>query len=111
MGYRHLKYTVGALVPKTRDHDRARTEFWGRLILYNACSLGTRAALSRRRRGRTRRRAPDLTTAFKAMLRLLRGEDVDVEAVVERHSHVVEGGRHYARRKRTRSPPRMGYRH
>ena len=111
VAYRHLKYVVGLRDPRSRDFARAVDEVWGRLILYNACSLGTRAALSRRRRGRTRRRAPDLTTAFKAMLRLLRGEDVDVEAVVERHSHVVEGGRHYARRKRTRSPPRMGYRH
>jgi hypothetical protein len=111
VGYRHLKHVVGMLDPRSRDLGRAGDEAWGRLTLYNACSLGTRAALSRRRRGRTRRRAPDLTMAFRAMLRMLRGLDVDVEAVVGRHSHVDRGGRHFDRRKRNRSPPKVGYRH
>lgn len=111
VGFRHLKHVVGMRDPRTRDFERAGEEVWGRLTLYNACSLGTGPALRRGRRGRTRRRAPDLTTAFKAMLRLIRGRDVDVEAVCARHTHVVEGGRHFARRKRTRSPPRLGYRH
>lgn len=111
VGFRHLKHVVGMRDPRTRDFDRARDEVWGRLTLYNACVLGTRATLRKRRRGRKRRRATDLTMAFKAMLRLVRGHDVDVEAVLGRHAHVVEGGRHFARRKRNRSPPRMGYRH
>lgn len=111
VGFRHLKHVVGMRDPRTRDFDRARDEVWGRLTLFNACVLGTRATLARRTRGRKRRRAADLTMAFKAMLRLIRGQDVDVEAVLGRHAHVVEGGRHFARRKRNRSPPRMGYRH
>lgn len=111
VGFRHLKHVVGMRDPKSRDLGRAGDEVWGRLTLYNACALGTRAALARRRRGSSKRRATDLTMAFKAMLRLVRGEEVDVEAVAARNTHVVEGGRHFDRRKRNRSPPRMGYRH
>ena len=45
VGYRHLKKVVGMGDPKTRDFDRAGAEVWGRLILYNACSLGTSMVL------------------------------------------------------------------
>jgi len=111
VGYRHLKKVVGMEDPKTRDFGRAGMEVWGRLILYNACSLGTRKALSRRHRGAKRKRARDLTTAFKAMMELMRGRDVNLEAVCARHTHVVVGGRHFGRRARNKSPARRGYRH
>ena len=112
VGYRHLKYTVGALVPKTRDYDRARTEFWGRLILYNACSAGSRRALKRgRHRGRKHMRVPDLTTAFKGMLRILRGVEVRLEEVCARHTHVDEPGRSFNRREIRKTSKGLGYRH
>jgi hypothetical protein len=111
VGYRHLKEVVGMRDPKTRDFDRAGMEVWGRLILYNACSLGASRALSGRRRGTKHKRARDLTTAFKGMLRMIRGRSVDLEAVAARHTHVVEGGRHFRRRPRNKSPARRGYRH
>ncbi len=112
VGFRHLKHVVGMRGPRTRDFDRAGEEVWGRLILYNVCSLGTRAERQRTHRGRKHKRAPDLTMAFKAMMRLIHGvKRVDVEAVTKRNTHVVEGGRHFERRKRNRSPPRLGYRH
>ncbi len=112
VGFRHLKHVVGMRDPRTRDFDRAGEEVWGRLTLYNVCSLGTRAERQRTHRGRKHKRAPDLTMAFKAMLRLIHGvKKVDVEAVTKRNTHVVEGDRHFDRRKRNRSPPRLGYRH
>ena len=111
MGYRHLKKVVGMGDPKTRDFDRAGAEVWGRLILYNACSLGTSKVLRKRLRGRRHRRARDLTTAFKGMLRKIRGRRANLEAVVKRHTHKVEGGRHFKRRKRNKSPAKSGYHH
>lgn len=111
VAYRHLKEVVGMRDPKTRDLDRAGMEAWGRLILYNACSLGASRALSGGARGTRHRRARDLTTAFKGMLRMIRGGGVDLEAVAARHTHVVEGGRHFRRRPRNKSPARRGYRH
>ncbi|MBR3384504.1 MAG: IS4 family transposase [Atopobiaceae bacterium] len=111
VGFRHLKKVVGMEDPRTRDFERAGMEAWGRLILYNACSLGARGALARRLRGTRHRRARDLTTAYKGMLRMIRGADVDLAAVCARHTHVVEGGRHFERRARNKSPARRGYRH
>ena len=111
VGYRHLKKVVGMEDPKTRDFERAGMEVWGRIILYNACSLGTGKALSRRLRGTARRRARDLTTTYKAMMELPRGGSVDLGAVCARHTHVVAGGRHFGRRPRNKSPARSGYRH
>ena len=73
VGFRHLKKVVGMEDPRTRDFERAGMEAWGRLILYNACSLGARGALARRLRGTGHRRARDLTTAYKGMLRIIRG--------------------------------------
>ena len=50
-------------------------------------------------------RAPDLTTAFKGMTGILRGLEVDLVAVCERRNHTVEEGRHFVRRKMTKSQP------
>ena len=111
VGFRHLKKVVGMEDPRTRVFERAGAEVWGRLVLYNACSLGTRGSLARRLRGARHRRARDLTTAFKAMMELLRGGHVDVEAVCARHTHAVVGGRSFGRRPRNKSPARRGYRH
>jgi hypothetical protein len=73
VGFRHLKKVVGMEDPKTRVFERAGMEAWGRLILYNACSLGARGVLARKSRGAKRKRARDLTTAYKGMLRMIRG--------------------------------------
>ena len=112
VGYRHLKHAVGALVPKTRDYDRARTEFWGRLILYNACSVGSSRALARGgRKGRKHVRPADVTTAFKGMMRILRGIKVRLEEVCAKNTHVAEPGRHFARKEIRKSNHGLGYRH
>ena len=97
--------------PKTRAFERAGTGAWGRLILHDACSLGARGVLARKSRGAKRKRARDLTTAYKGMLRKVRGAEVDLDAVSGRHTHVVMGGRRYDRRPRNKSPARCGYRH
>lgn len=111
VGYGHLKNVCGLRDPRTRDYDRARMEVWGRLILFNACSLGTRDAVSRRHAGRRRERAPDLKTSFKGMRRALRGAAVDLAAVAARCAHSVPPtGRHYGRRRRNRSPAKLGHR-
>lgn len=110
VGFRHLKKVVGMENPKTRDFGRAAMEVWGRMILHNACSLATRKSLAKRLRGARRRRACDLTTAYKAAMDLFRGTEVDLEAVCARHTHAVVGGRHYDRRPRNKSPARLGYR-
>lgn len=110
VGFRHLKKVVGMEDPRTRDLDRAAMEVWGRMILHNACSLATRKALTKRLRGTRRRRARDLTTAYKAAMDLFRGAEVDLEAVCGRHTHAVVGGRHYGRRPRNKSPAKLGYR-
>ena len=71
-------------------------EVWGRIILHNACSLATRKALSGRLRGRRRKRARDLTTAYKAAMDLMRGMEVrGLEGACARHAHAVVGGRHF----------------
>lgn len=111
VAFRHLKKVVGMEDPKTRDLERAGMEAWGRLILYNACSLGASRALSGRGRGDKHRRARDLTTAYKGMLRMIRGTPVDLDAVSGRHTHAAVGGRHFDRRPRNKSPARRGYRH
>jgi AGCS family alanine or glycine:cation symporter len=52
-----------------------------------------------------------ITTAFKGMLRKIRGRRANLEAVVKRHTHKVEGGRHFKRRERNKSPAKSGYHH
>ena len=56
-------------------------------------------------------RAPDLTTAFKGMTGILRGLEVDLVAVCERRNHTVEEGRHFVRRKITKSQLGFAYHH
>ena len=111
VAFRRLKKVVGMEDPKTRVLERAEMEAWGRIILYNSCSLATRRMLAERLRGERRRRARDLATAFKGMVRAVRGASVDLDAVCARHTHVVAGGRHFARRPRNKSPAKCGYRH
>ena len=107
VSYDHLKNACGMRDPRTRDYGRARMEVWGRLILFNVCSLGARDALACARDGR----APDLKTLFKGMRRAVRGEDVDLLAVAARCTHSVPpAGRHYPRRRRCRSPAKLGHR-
>ncbi len=40
----HLKHAVGLGDPRTRDHGRAIQELLGKLVLYDACSLGASGA-------------------------------------------------------------------
>ena len=116
VGFSHLKHTVGMRDPRTRDYGRAVQEAWGRLVLYNACSLGV-SGVPAPPRGRRHARATDRTTAFKAFMRMLRalvraaGGAFDVEAHCSRHSHSVRPGRDHPRRRRRASPPKSGYRH
>ncbi|MBR3384978.1 MAG: transposase [Atopobiaceae bacterium] len=111
VSYGHLKNVCGLRDPRTRDYDRARMEVWGRLILFNVCSLGTRDALASSHAGRRLRRAPDLKTSFKGMRRAMRGVVVDLAAVASRCTHSVPpAGRRYPRRRRNRSPAKLGHR-
>lgn len=113
-GFCHLKHTVGMADPRTRDLGRAEQEAWGRLVLYDACSLGT-AGVPRPPRGRRHERATDRADAFKAFMGMLRSKvrraAHDVEAHAARRSHSVRGGRGHRRRKRPKSPPRSCCRH
>ena len=45
------------------------------------------------------------------MLRKIRGRRANLEAVARRHTHTVEGGRHFKRRERNKSPAKSGYHH
>ena len=94
--------------------DRAVQELWGRLVLYDACSLGT-SGIPHPARGTAHERATDRTTAFKAFMRMLRAmvrrAAHDVEAFAARRSHSVRPCRGHPRRRRSKSPPRSGYRH
>ena len=114
-GFSHLKHAVGlADAPRTRDLGRAVQELWGRLVLYDACSLGT-AGVPEPAPGPRHARATDRTAAIKAFLRMLRAlvrrGSFDVEACAARASHSVRRGRSHERRKRPKSPPRSQYRH
>ena len=114
VGFLHLKHAVGLDAPRTRDYARAVQELWGRLVLYDACSLGT-SGVPGPAPGRKHRRATDRTAAFKAFLcalrSLARAARFDVEAFAARHSHSVRPGRSHERRRRVRSPPRSCCRH
>lgn len=115
IGFSHLKHAVGlADAPRTRDFGRAVQELWGRLVLYDACSLGT-AGVPEPAPGPRRPRATDRASAFRAFLRMLRSlvrrAAFDVEACAARHSHSVRRGRSHERRKRPKSSPRSQYRH
>ena len=57
-------------------------------------------------------RATDVTTAFMAMMALLRGkdDDVDVEGVAARCTHAVEEGRSSPRKRRACRPVCFKYR-
>ena len=114
-GFSHLTHAVGlADAPRTRDLGRAAQELWGRLVLYDACSLGT-AGVPEPAPGPRRPRATDRAPAFKAFLRMLRSlvgrVAFDVEACAARMSHSVRRGRSHERRKRPKSSPRSQYRH
>lgn len=123
VSYNHLKHVVGLENPKTRDLDRVGMEAWGRIILFNCCSLATSRILSKRGRGRRHKRSRDLTTAFKGMLDKIRGKrkklfgrgegrrKANLERACARHTHAVIGGRHFERRRRNKSPASRGYRH
>ena len=107
--YLYLKHVIGMRDQHTHDYGRLVQEVLGRMVLYNACSLGT-SGVPRPKPGPKFERAIDVTTAFKAMMVLLRGEDADVEGVASRHTHAVEPGRSNPRRKRTKRPPCFKYR-
>ena len=114
-GFSHLKHAVGlADAPRTRDFGRAVQELWGRLVLYDACSLGT-AGVPEPGPGPRHPRATDRAAAFKAFLHMLRSlarrAAFDVEACAARMSHSVRRGRSHERRRRPKSPPRSQYRH
>lgn len=113
-GFLHLKHAVGLDAPRTRDFGRATQELWGRLLLYDACSLGT-AGVPEPAPGPRHPRATDRAAAFKAFLRglrsLVRAGSFDVEACCARMSHSVRRGRSHERRRRPKSPPRSQHRH
>ena len=113
-GFLHLKHAVGLDAPRTRDYARAVQELWGRLVLYDACSLGT-SGVPEPAPGPKRRRATDRTAAFKAFMRMLRdlvrARRLDVAAFAARHAHSVRVGRSHRRRKRPKSPPKSCGRH
>ena len=113
-GFLHLKHAVGLDAPRTRDYARAVQELWGRLVLYDACSLGT-SGVPEPEPGPRRRRATDRTAAFKAFMRMLRdlvrARRLDVAAFAARHAHSVRVGRSHRRRKRPKSPPKSCGRH
>lgn len=113
-GFLHLKHAVGLDAPRTRDFARAVQELWGRLVLYDACSLGT-AGVPAPAPGPGHPRATDRAASFKAFLRYLRSlvreASFDVEACCARMSHSVRRGRSHERRKRPKSPPRSQHRH
>lgn len=112
--FAHLKHAVGLDAPRTRDYARAVQEMVGRLVLYDACSLGA-SGVPGPRPGRRHPRATDRTAAFKAFLRMLRSlvrrAAFDVEACAARMSHSVREGRSSPRRPRTKSPPKSCGRH
>ena len=89
-------------------------EAWGRLVLYDACSLGV-SGVPGPGPGPRHGRATDRTTAFKAFMRMLRAlvrvASHDVEAFAARRSHSVRPCRGHPRRRRPTSPPKSGYRH
>ena len=114
VGFMHLKHVVGLDAPRTRDLGRAAQELWGRLVLYDACSLGV-AGVPRPPRGPKHGRETDRTDAFKAFMHMLRHRvrrvAHDVEAHAARHSHSVRRGRRHERRRRPKSPPKSCGRH
>ena len=109
--YLYLKHVIGARVQHTHDYERLCQEVHGRLVLYNACSLGT-SGVPIPEPGDKHERATDVTTAFTAMMALLRGrdDDVDVEGVAARCTHAVEEGRSNPRKKRMCRPVCFKYR-
>lgn len=109
--YLYLKHVIGARVQHTHDYERLCQEVHGRLVLYNACSLGT-SGVPIPEPGDKHERATDVTTAFTAMMVLLRGrdDDVDVEGVAARCTHAVEEGRSNPRKKRMCRPVCFKYR-
>ena len=114
VGFLHLKHSVGLGDPRTRDLSRAAQELLGKLVLYDACSLGT-SGVPEPAPGPAHPRAADRTAALKCFARMLRSlvrrSAFDVEACCARMSHSVRRGRGHPRRKRPKSPPKSRYRH
>lgn len=111
VGIRFLKHTCGLRDPRCRDYDRAEQEIWGRLVLAGSCALAMSDA-DDPEPGPKHRREPDVTMAFKAFLRMLRGrEDVVVRAICRKYTHSVREGRHFERRKSKESRVSLCYRH
>ena len=111
VGIRFLKHTCGMKDPRCRDYDRAEQEIWGRLVLASACALAM-SEVEEPKPGPKHERAVDVTMAFKAFLRILRGrEDVDLDAICRRHTQSVRDDRHFERRKSKESRVRLCYRH
>ena len=79
VAFRDLKHTVGMDRAHTRDRGRAEQEVWGRMVLFNACSL-VESSLPGPRAARSRERRADRTLAFKLTMEALRGAEVDVAA-------------------------------
>ena len=110
IGFPRPRHTVGLDWPRTRDFGRACQEVYGRLVLYDACSLGT-SRVPKPKPGPKYERAVDASVALKAMLRLIRGRDADVEDIALKYTHPMREGRDNPRRERTQrapSPSRRG---
>ena len=109
LGIRDLKHTVGMRDPGTRDPQLAAHEFWGSVVLYNACSLGS-GDVPEPEAGPKWPRASDKAAAFRGMHRKIRGVEVRLEEVCSRLSHSVRKGRRSPIRKRPQRPPSLTYR-
>ena len=95
--------------PRTRDPRLAAQEFWGSVVCYNVCSMGSKG-IPEPGPGPKRDRATDKAVAFRGMRRKILGCTVDLEAVCERFSHSVRPGRKAPMRKRPQRPPGFTYR-
>ena len=109
LGIRDLKHVVGMKDPRTRDPRLAAQEFWGSVVCYNVCSMGSKG-IPEPGPGPKRDRATDKAVAFRGMRRKMLGCTVDLEAVCERFSHSVRPGRKAPMRKRPQRPPGFAYR-
>lgn len=108
--FRDLKHTIGTINFHSKKTEFIEFELWGRLILYNFCSIIIlHVPISRK--SRKHEYQVNFSLAMKICFDFLRGTaPPDIESLISKYILPIRLERHYARQHRVQKPASFSYR-